>query len=515
MAKRRRGSAATETSTTPYTEAATQTAAPMSDMTMDTTYSGAGTMGPANWVDPITYRKLRARFRKGYVRRGKKAPAKKRRTYRRSYRTTSRPLSGMGPIVITGRGGYWTDKLKSGATAAYRALQRGIPSGTFERLGTAAGGAMYGGTGAKLGGMAGSGIANVLGFGDYNIVRNDLLQLHEGMQVPSFNDLNQGIVVCHREWIADINPTTDFTVRSYNINPGLQGTFPWLSTLAQSFDQYEILGMLFQFRSTSSDTNAGAGIGQGTVIMTTEYDTADSPYKSKLEMENAQYSLSGKPSQDMIHAIECDPSLVGPAGVKYIRTASVPSGKDSRLYDHGIFQLATQGIPAAGPTDVIGELWCTYKIAFYKPQLSLNTQVMTTLDSWDQYTAANYWGVPASKESFADQSFPVTYSGNVATIGPNIPTDSIIQLTLTYTFASQLIGSGLLFALSGLTGLDQRQTPGPLTTTTFISVGIFRKTADVATITLSNLTVATGQSGNIAHWTVLDKDASFTRFNQT
>jgi hypothetical protein len=277
----------------------------------------------------------------------------------------------MGPIVITGRGGYWGDKFGEGASAAWKSLKRATPEGTFSRLGRAAGGAMFGKPGASVGNWLGGGVSGILGFGDYAVKKNDLMVLDEGVPVPTFQNMNDGVIVCHREYIGDITQSTAFVNNQFIIQPGNSTTFPWLNQIAQQFEQYEILGMLFQFRSTASDFGTTSNMAMGSVIMATEYDTVDQPYSSKLEMENSQYAMSGKPSHDILHPIECDPGVVGPMGLKYVRTGPVPGGKDNRLYDHGNFQIATTGMPSSSGT--IGELWCTYKIAFYKPQFNVGT----------------------------------------------------------------------------------------------------------------------------------------------
>lgn len=470
-----------------------------------------GMIGPANWVDPVTYRQLKKKF----IEQGKKSASKKKKSTSKKRRRTTygRTFSAgrkTGPIIIDGSGGYWTDKLMSGASAAYRALQRGVPQGTFARLGQAAGGAMFGGSGATLGHMAGSGVANVLGFGDYAIRRNELLQIDEGLQVPTFQDLNQGVIICHREYIGDITQSTAFTLSSYPINPGQAKTFPWLSTIAPCFDQYEILGMLFQFRSTASDFGTTSNMAMGTVIMATEYDTVDSNYASKLEMENAQYSLSGKPSQDMLHAIECDPSLTGPSGLKYVRTGGVPSGKDIRLYDHGNFQLATTGMPAS--TGIVGELWVTYKIAFYKPQLPLSTGVRSAYLSAASWNTSNYFGIGVTADS--NNSITTTVSGNVLTITGGVAVGEVIAFTYYQKFGSTAIGGGLLVATTGLTGVDSTQTETG-TLTQYQYWAIFKVTADNPTITLSNLTNASGQTVVRTWITALDKDVAYSAYSIT
>ncbi|QMW68786.1 capsid protein [Crucivirus-309] len=371
--------------------------------------TASGAVGPQNWVDPVTYRALRKKFTK----KRKRTTTKKRSTRRssRSYGNSGRSLSGMGPIVITGRGGYWGDKFGEGASAAWKSLKRVTPEGTFSRLGRAAGGAMFGKPGASVGNWLGGGVSGILGFGDYAVKKNDLMVLDEGVPVPTFQNMNDGVIVCHREYIGDIGQTVNFTNTAFPIQPGDATTFPWLHQIASQFEQYEILGMLFQFRSTSSDFGSTANMALGTVIMATEYDSVDASFGSKLEMENAQYSMSGKPSHDILHPVECDPGVVGPMGLKYVRTGPLPSGKDNRLYDHGNFQIATTGMPVGSGT--IGELWVTYKIAFYKPQFNHGVDIKSDFFFHSSADNSNMFGtVPIA---VSNSSLGCTISGNTIT----------------------------------------------------------------------------------------------------
>lgn len=271
----------------------------------------------------------------------------------------SRPIPTIG-----GAGGY-----REVMSAVGRAVKRMTPDGAFSRIGTAAGGAMGGAPGAFMGGLLGQGISKLAGFGAYQVNANSLVAgIQEGVQIPTFANQQHATIVRHREFVSDVVvpavPAT-FTNTSYALNPGLADTFPWLAGLSKNYDQYQILGMIWEFRSLSGNTATGGALGS--VVLATDYDAADSAYATKVYMENSEYATSNKPSLDTIHVIECDPALTH-SPIKFLRHTAVPSGKDVRLYDHGKFQIATTGLPGSAG-DVIGELWCSYEIAFYKPSV--------------------------------------------------------------------------------------------------------------------------------------------------
>lgn len=226
------------------------------------------------------------------------------------------------------------------------------------------------GIGSFLGGKLGHLIETVTGFGDYRIESNSIMK--GGMTVPQIvNSVNGGgVIIRHREFIKDIVATQAFSVESFLIQPGLANTFPWLSQIANGFEQYRLRGMIFEYNTTSSDAllSTATSTALGTVIMQTEYDVADAIATSKRQMLNSEFASSSKPSCTFIHPIECKKSLSA-QNILYTRGAIAPPPNfDQRLYDFARFQIATEGMQADGGT--LGELWVTYEIELLKPQFS-------------------------------------------------------------------------------------------------------------------------------------------------
>jgi hypothetical protein len=147
------------------------------------------------------------------------------------------------------------------------------------------------------------------------------------------------------------------------LNPGISSTFPWLSTIAQNYQEYKFHGLIFEFRSLITDfVTSGA---PGVMVMATNYNADQVPYNSRIAMENSEYATSVKPTRDLIHGVEC---ATGQTVLNqlYVRTGSVPTGQDLRLYDLGLTQIATQG----NPVQDIGEIWVSYCVEFFKPLLA-------------------------------------------------------------------------------------------------------------------------------------------------
>lgn len=214
--------------------------------------------------------------------------------------------------------------------------------------------------GRALGGAAQSLFRHVTGMGAYKVNRNSLLP---GNDPPQFEG-SEATRIRHREYLGDITGSIAFTTQTYPLNPGIATSFPWLANIAQGFEEYQFLGVIFEFKSTSAVALNSTNTALGTVIMATEYNAQKPAFISKLQMENYEYASSAAPSVDQMHPVECDPKLT-PFPKLFVRGPTATIG-DIKTYDLGFFQLATVGMQAAA---VIGELWVTYDVALYKPTM--------------------------------------------------------------------------------------------------------------------------------------------------
>jgi hypothetical protein len=230
-------------------------------------------------------------------------------------------------------------------------------AGLFRTIGTNIGG-MFGPKASEWGGKAGDLLAKVTGFGDYKVNGNTLMS----GQPPSFMSSAQGTRITHREFLTDVTGSTDFTNTTLAINPGMATTFPWLSQVAAYFEQYEMKGLIFEFRPTSGVSATNPALG--TVILATQYDPYDPPFGTKQQMDSYEFASSTVPYQAVLHPVECAPKE-RPTNVLYTRSG-VSSG-DTRLYDIGTLNVATKGMPSAY---VVGEVWVSYDVVFYKPRIN-------------------------------------------------------------------------------------------------------------------------------------------------
>ncbi len=327
-----------------------------------------------------------------------------------------------------------------------------------------------------LGDLAASGLAKLFGYGDYEVEENSLIKgaIGKSSSIPVFErNGKRGIRVTEREYIGDVvangtlvNGSTIFSSNTYPINPALASTFPWLSTLAQQFDEWEPLGIVFEFVPLA--TEFSTAISLGTVIMATDYNVLDPAYTNKLAMEESDYACSTKPSNMMVHGIECKASERS-TRVLYTRAGSVPSTGTLQLYDLGNFQIATQGMSQQG---TVGELWISYDIAFYKKQLyssqlgysipvyqaqytptSLTDLVTTVVSSAGNLTIKNTIGFLTFPTFYRNASFRITCSltttgTGVVPMAVNAVQGGLTNLTVFGQTFNAVTGSGGGFSSS-------------------------------------------------------------------
>lgn len=294
------------------------------------------------------------------------------------------------------------------------------------------------GAGGVLG-NASSWLARAFGFGSYKIKSNTLMT----QNIAQFSN-NGSIEFSHREFIGDINSTTGFVNSAYPINPGNNVLFPWLSTLAKNYEQYEMLGLIFEFKSTSASAVGSVNTGLGTVIMATDYDVLDGLYPSKRAMEIADFSTSGPPSVNQIHPVECDPKqnvmrqlFIQPGN----SVAAYPD--DARFSAVGNFQIATSGMQGIS---TIGELWVSYHIKLIKPQLDNTLSVSPAFSAHvGGQIASTGVAVILQKESTNNNAFSIVNVGNnIELTLNNAQLLGSYLITVIYTASNAALGSDVI-----------------------------------------------------------------------
>jgi hypothetical protein len=173
-------------------------------------------------------------------------------------------------------------------------------------------------------------------------------------------------VIRHREFATDIYGQALFTNVGYAINPGKSNIFPWLSTVALSYERYRFRRLVFEFRSMYGSAVASTNATLGTVVMAMNYDVADASFVNKAQMESYEGSVSAAPNMNQRFVADVSPQRAAVREYYTRAQNAVIAGTDARFFDIGSFQIATVGQQA---TAVVGELWIDYEVELIQPRV--------------------------------------------------------------------------------------------------------------------------------------------------
>jgi len=177
--------------------------------------------------------------------------------------------------------------------------------------------------------------------------------------IPQMRSQSNGdIVVSHREYIQDIAGSVAFTNNTLSVNPGLPGTFPWLSAISQRYESYLFEQLSFEFETEAPTT------ATGTVLLTLDYDASDPAPVDKTQALSYRRAVRSAPWLDCRH-ISLSEDL-HKRKTYNVRSGSLSANQDIKLYDTATLYVSTIG--QAGTTN-IGELYVCYTVRLMTPQM--------------------------------------------------------------------------------------------------------------------------------------------------
>lgn len=369
------------------------------------------------------------RLRKRTIRRRRPMFVKRRRLLR--YPRTRR---------MYGRGGFFDD-VWSGLKKGYNWLQP-LSKGPLQPLF----GLGYGALDKFRPGLGGL-VKNVTGLGAYHLPSSTPRSLLAA-NVPDMTSHQESFEICNKEYLGDFSIQTAFTNNVWPINPGLSQTFPWLSNIAKNFQQYKFIQLLFEFKSTSGSALNSTNAALGWIAGCCDTNALLPPFTTKQQVENNSGSQSCAPYQNMLIPLECAPSQKVTNNL-YVRTGVQPSGSDLRMYDSGIFQLASGNSQA---TYTAGEIWVTYRVRFFQPISNMAQDIGQDMVHFNYSSTGN----AAQKQNGLpdkDNVFGVGQAGSGSLLGKTVclPVYDSLGDTPTYVWNNATDDSRLILPL-GLTG---------------------------------------------------------------
>lgn len=250
-------------------------------------------------------------------------------------------------------------------------------SGIGGALGSVAG-SLFGqpAIGGMLGDAAEGLISHIFGSGDYaevpfdvnnNTITGDVNLITQ--PTPYFSGNGKSVVIRNREFIGSIGMTDTFVLQGEYIYPQNSFLFPWLSQIAGSFQKFKFHGLVFEFVSTSANAISGVNAGMGQIVMATLYDPNQAIPTSLAQVLNFYFASSTKPSQSVIHPVECDPTTIpiSPLWIFDIPALVIP---DPHNYTMGVFAFGAQGpVNYSGA----GQLWVSYDVELIEPKVEVTS----------------------------------------------------------------------------------------------------------------------------------------------
>lgn len=238
------------------------------------------------------------------------------------------------------------------------------------------------------------------------------------------------IIKC--EYITDLRPTTaNFQVLIFPINPGQPTLFPWLSTIADSWEYY----MINRFRIIYKPNAASTAVG--TVAIAVDYDNYDSTPLSKQQLAEFKPYVSGVPwSSSIIYDMPNTLAKLHNNGKLLVRSGYF-SG-DKNLNDVGLLYVATQDVTPG----YLGELYVDYDITLINQQTN-NVPVSGGLNA-----------TVAALVPFNSGRVLQTGSSPAFDYSPSAPTTSIViyragQYLVNWSISGATTLTGMSIAVTG------------------------------------------------------------------
>jgi len=203
----------------------------------------------------------------------------------------------------------------------------------------------------------------------------------------------KSILISESEYISEIAVANqpNFNVPlNLPINPGQASTFPWLSTIAKQYEKYCFKSLQFVYKPEVTQFNPTSS-AVGKVMLSCDYDAADSPPASKQQVEDTDPHADCMPYEKMTLILdprECHKN----SDAKFVRPAGLPGGNDIKTYDCGNLYVSNQGQTGNGVN--LGELHVVYTVELSVPILESqnkapnNLQVTSLQDTTASLTTA-------------------------------------------------------------------------------------------------------------------------------
>lgn len=155
---------------------------------------------------------------------------------------------------------------------------------------------------------------------------------------------------------AIVGTTTGFSLAgSFPVNPGLPGTFPWLSGPAVAFNLYRFRSLKIRYMNSTNTTNTGV------VVIAYNPDPNDPAPTNLAQIENFDIRVRVSTWKD--DWVEVPREELSRLPKYLVRNSIVPG--EIATYDVGSIYVVCSG--NASSVNTVGELWLEYEIELFSP----------------------------------------------------------------------------------------------------------------------------------------------------
>lgn len=197
--------------------------------------------------------------------------------------------------------------------------------------------------------------------------------VHTTKAVPK--PTKEGVLYKHREYISQVVGQTTFnTAQRQLINPGNALLFPWLSTVAGSFEKFKIHKLKIQYEHQVG-TNVGGFCG-GYL----EYDPSDAPPANLAQLLNNFETDSGAPYDDF--------SIKYRRAEEGLKNYFVDPAQGSTGFDPTKHPAELRFYTVAAQDVQLGLMWVDYEIELLVPNVKGTGTLGAAIAGW--YTSNNY-----------------------------------------------------------------------------------------------------------------------------
>jgi hypothetical protein len=170
---------------------------------------------------------------------------------------------------------------------------------------------------------------------------------------------NGNKLISHKEFLAKVPGSVNFSVVTYSINPGLPVPFKWLYPIANRYESYRFRKLKYHFVNSKSGTFAGD------VILGIDYDASDAAPFNEDNLQSYWGAKTGQICEPLVLAADVSAlHKLGPN--RFTRIGALSANQDIKLYDCGNFFIATTD---CADTSTIGRVFVEYEIELITPQL--------------------------------------------------------------------------------------------------------------------------------------------------